>query len=209
MSLPAVAVATVLGELPRDALRLLGIVLAATLVPALLAVVAVTTLLAALLSAVTGVGPTFGAGAAPGAPPPIPSEQLAVMVEVGAQTGVPWSLLAAIASVESAFGANMATSSAGAIGYGQFLPASWAAYGAGGDPYGYRDALPAMARYLLDHGVNGDAARAVYAYNHSWEYVLLVLGRATYYATAVVPPSPSPPLSSAVARLRTPSPRSS
>ncbi|PKN81937.1 MAG: peptidase M23, partial [Chloroflexi bacterium HGW-Chloroflexi-9] len=48
------------------------------------------------------------------------------MVEVSEQSGVPWALLAAIASVESGFGANMATSWAGAIGYGQFMPASWA-----------------------------------------------------------------------------------
>ena len=107
-----------------------------------------------------------------------------------ARTGVPWALLAAIASVESSFGANMSTSSAGAIGYGQFLPSSWEAYGAGGDPYDYHDAIPAMARYLADHGVSTDVAQAVYAYNHSWEYVALVLGRAAYYGSVTSVPAP-------------------
>ena len=50
------------------------------------------------------------------------------------------------------------------------------ALGQGGDPYDYRDAIPAMARYLLDHDVLHDIPNAVYAYNHSWEYVALVLG---------------------------------
>jgi membrane-bound lytic murein transglycosylase B len=105
---------------------------------------------------------------------------------------VPWELLAAIASVESGFGANMATSSAGAIGYGQFLPSSWDAFGEGGDPYDYRDAIPAMARYLVAAGVATDIPNAVWAYNHSWEYVALVLGRASYYAAAGLVPTPTP-----------------
>ena len=68
-----------------------------------------------------------------------------------------------------------ATSSAGAIGYGQFLPSTWAAYGNGGDPYDYRDAIPAMARYLCDHGGAQDLRKAVYAYNHADWYVNEVL----------------------------------
>jgi hypothetical protein len=75
----------------------------------------------------------------------------------------------------------MATSSAGAIGYGQFLPSSWAAFGRGGDPYDYRDVIPAMARYLLAHGAPGDLRRAVYAYNHSWDYVDQVLSLAASF----------------------------
>jgi hypothetical protein len=59
----------------------------------------------------------------------IPADQLAVMQQAAAGSSccLDWSLLAGIAQVESGFGANMATSSAGAIGYGQFLPSSWAA----------------------------------------------------------------------------------
>ena len=75
----------------------------------------------------------------------IPPDQLRVMQEAAAMCGVPWQILAAIAKVESGFGQNMATSSAGAIGYGQFLPSTWVGYGNGGNPYDYHDALPAMA----------------------------------------------------------------
>ena len=94
----------------------------------------------------------------------IPPDHLIVMRAAATETcGVPWQVIAAIAKVESNFGSNMATSSAGAIGYGQFLPSSWAAFGDGGDPYDYRDAIPAIARYLCAHGAPGDLRRAVWA----------------------------------------------
>ena len=189
-------VAAVLGDLPREGLRVVGVIVTVVLVPVLLVVIAVAALLAALVSGFSGAGRSD--------PPPLPSAHFAVMVEVSAESGVPWALLAAIASVESGFGANMATSSAGAIGYGQFLPSSWEAYGQGGDPYDYRDAIPAMARYLADHGAPGDVANAVYAYNHSWEYVALVLGRASYYASVVPDPTSPPAFSAAAGKVVTP-----
>jgi murein DD-endopeptidase MepM/ murein hydrolase activator NlpD len=111
----------------------------------------------------------------------VPPEQLAVMQQVAGWSGVPWQVLAAIAKVESDFGRNMATSSAGAIGYGQFLPEQWQIYGNGGNAYDFRDALPAMARYLIVAGIDQDLAQAIYAYNHSWEYVALVLSYAVAY----------------------------
>jgi hypothetical protein len=120
----------------------------------------------------------FGSGTAGG---DVPADQLVVMQQIGGAFGLPWQVLAAIAKVESDFGRNMATSSAGAIGYGQFLQQEWARYGAGGDPYSYRDTLLAMARYLRVAGAPDDMAGAVYAYNHSWEYVELVLSYATGY----------------------------
>lgn len=171
---------SVFGDLTRDGVRLAVAVIAAVLIPVIFIVVIVAMLIAAPFAA-------FGAGGGGGGgdgsdPPPIPPAHLAVMVQVANDTGVPWSLLAAIASVESGFGANMSTSWAGAIGYGQFMPPSWAAYGEGGNPYDYRDVIPAMARYLLVAGAPGDLPNAVYAYNHSWEYVALVLGRMSYYA---------------------------
>ena len=111
----------------------------------------------------------------------VPPDQLAVMQEVSAATGIPWQVFAGIARVESNFGRNMATSSAGAIGYGQFLPDMWAVFGNGGDPYDYRDALPAMGRYLVHAGALDDLVGAVYAYNHSWSYVADVLSLAAAY----------------------------
>jgi hypothetical protein len=84
-------------------------------------------------------------------------------------------VLAGVAAVESRFGQDMGPSSAGAIGYGQFLPATWAAYGAGGNPWDYHDALPAMARYLCamvaEFGIGRSAqdalAHALFYYNHA------------------------------------------
>ncbi len=167
---------SVFGDLTRDAMRLVGALLGAVMAVVILAVIAVAMIIAA---------PFVGLGGGGSEPPVLPAEHLAVMVNVSNETGVPWALLAAIASVESGFGQNMATSWAGAIGYGQFMPPSWAAFGEGGDPYDYRDVIPAMARYLLAADVLRDIPGAVYAYNHDWDYVALVLSRATYYATSV------------------------
>jgi cell wall-associated NlpC family hydrolase len=114
----------------------------------------------------------------------IPADQLAVMQQSAAAAPCPlnWSILAGIARVESGFGSNMAISSAGAVGYGQFLPATWAAYGDGGDPYDYRDALPAIARYLCASGAGTDIRHALFAYNHADWYIDEVLGFARQYA---------------------------
>lgn len=111
----------------------------------------------------------------------IPSDQLAAMQQESQVTGIPWQIFAAIARIESDFGRNMSTSWAGAIGYGQFLPVTWVDYGNGGDPYNFRDVIPAMGRYLLVAGVLYDPPRAIYAYNHSWSYVSQVLSYAATY----------------------------
>jgi hypothetical protein len=105
--------------------------------------------------------------------------------------GVPWQLLAAIARVESDFGRNMATSSAGAIGYGQFLPSSWQAFGSDGNAYDYRDALPAIALYLCQAGLERDPRAALFAYNHADWYVDLVLDLAARY-DRMAPGAPTP-----------------
>jgi hypothetical protein len=105
--------------------------------------------------------------------------------------GVPWQLLAAIARVESDFGRNMATSSAGAIGYGQFLPSSWQSFGSDGNAYDYRDALPAIAQYLCEAGLEHDPRTALFAYNHADWYVNLVLDLAVRY-DRIAPGAPIP-----------------
>ena len=74
---------------------------------------------------------TFFAAARPGQPissaevQTIPTDQLVSMQAAAGQCALSWQVLAGIAKVESDFGRNMATSSAGAIGYGQFLPSTW------------------------------------------------------------------------------------
>jgi transglycosylase-like protein with SLT domain len=177
----------VLGDFGRVGLQIAAVIGALVLVPVALVVIAAATLFAMLLAGFPGTGQS--------GPPLVPPDQLAVMLGVSRESGVRWELLAAIASVESDFGRNMATSSAGAIGYGQFLPSSWEAYGEGGDPYDFRDVLPAIARYLLDHGAPADLPNAVWAYNHSWAYVALVLGRASSYATLGLEVEPVEPSS--------------
>jgi hypothetical protein len=121
------------------------------------------------------------------------ADHLATMDRAARQSncGVPWQLLAAIARVESDFGRNMSTSSAGAIGYGQFLPSSWQAFGNDGNAYDYRAALPAIALYLCQAGLERDPRTALFAYNHADWYVDLVLGLAVRY-DRMAPGGPTP-----------------
>ena len=102
--------------------------------------------------------------------------------------GLKWRILAGIASVESAFGCNMGPSSAGAIGWTQFMPATWRMWGmdADGDhkasPYDSVDAVFSTARYLSASGAPRSYRRALFAYNHSWAYVRTVLARSTLFS---------------------------
>jgi membrane-bound lytic murein transglycosylase B len=57
----------------------------------------------------------------------------------------------------------------------QFLPATWRAYGLGGDIDSPRDAILGAANYLHRSGAPDDDRRALYAYNHSTLYVDAVL----------------------------------
>lgn len=90
--------------------------------------------------------------------------------EAEAETGVPWTYLAAINLVETGMGRIRGTSTAGAQGPMQFLPSTWEAYGEGDidDP---RQAIHAAARLLAANGAPGDLAAAVFAYNHDTRYV--------------------------------------
>ena len=97
------------------------------------------------------------------------------------------SYLAAINWVESGFGANPGTSSAGAQGWMQFMPATWAAYGVDADDNGARDpfdpddAIYAAARYLSASGAPGNWHDAIYAYNHAEWYVEKVEAEASRF----------------------------
>ena len=105
----------------------------------------------------------------------------------GQAYGVPWSVLAAINKVESGFGQNMGPSSAGAIGWMQFMPDTWARWGtdANGDgvadPWNAEDAIYSAARYLAATGGASDISGAVFAYNHAQWYVDEVLQLAQQY----------------------------
>jgi murein DD-endopeptidase MepM/ murein hydrolase activator NlpD len=119
---------------------------------------------------------------------PLPYAQLlGLWQQAGAQYGVPWQVLAAINKVESDFGRNMGPSSAGAIGWMQFMPATWLEWGvdANGDgvadPWNAADAIFSAARYLAASGAATDLYRAVFAYNHADWYVREVLQLADLY----------------------------
>jgi membrane-bound lytic murein transglycosylase B len=90
------------------------------------------------------------------------------------RSGVPWSLLAAVNLVESHFGRLRNDSIAGAQGPMQFIPATWASYGDGGDVHDPHDAILGAARFLAAGGAATDPRQALYRYNPSPLYVTAV-----------------------------------
>jgi hypothetical protein len=117
----------------------------------------------------------------------IPPFLLPIYQACGTQYGVPWEVLASINRIETAFGTNLNVSYAGALGWMQFIPSSWEAYGtdANGDgrkdPYNPVDAICAAARYLKAAGAEENLYDAIFAYNHADWYVDEVLLYAKQY----------------------------
>ena len=116
-------------------------------------------------------------------------ELLALWHRAGDAYGVPWQVLAAINKIESDFGRNMGPSSAGAVGWMQFMPDTWLRWGLDvngdglADPWNPDDAVFAAARYLAAAGAHEDISRAVFAYNHAQWYVDEVLGLAADFGS--------------------------
>jgi hypothetical protein len=114
----------------------------------------------------------------------IPPFLLPIYQAAGIQYDVPWQVLAAINEIETDYGRNLSVSSAGAVGWMQFMPATWARYGIDAtgsgyaDPYNPVDAVFAAARYLNAAGAKHNLWNAVFAYNHAAWYVESVLLRA-------------------------------
>lgn len=101
-------------------------------------------------------------------------------------------ILAAINKIETDFGRlNEVTSYAGAIGWMQFMPATWETYATDGDgdgtsdPYNPTDAIHAAARYLQAAGAPDDWYDAIWAYNHADWYVQDVEETAACYGNLV------------------------
>ena len=142
----------------------------------------------------------------------IPADYLKWYRHVGAQFGVPWTVLAGIGKVESdhgrttlpgvhsganAFGAAgpMQIGIGGAAGNqwggAPVHPASQAVTGVAtnedGNPmvsvYDPADAIAGAAKYLLAHGVQNSIPAGIFAYNHLDSYVQAVLGWASTYAS--------------------------
>jgi cell wall-associated NlpC family hydrolase len=168
-----------------------------------LAVAVVGTAILASAASLLGVG-----GGAPAASTAatanIPAAMLALYEQAAATCpGLPWTILAAIGTVESDNGQSnlpgvlSGANGAGAEGPMQFEPATFAHYdepvppggAAPPSPYDPTDAVYAAARLLCANGGAGgaDLSGAVYDYNHSSSYVAQVLALAQSYAAVSTP----------------------
>ncbi len=118
----------------------------------------------------------------------VPVFLLPIYQAAGIQYGIRWEILAAINEIETDYGRNLNVSSAGALGWMQFIPSSWRAYGVDAnkdgkkDPYNPVDAIFAAGRYLKAAGYEQDVRRSIFAYNHADWYVDSVMLRARLIA---------------------------
>jgi len=171
-----------------------------TVLAAGLAVAVVSTAILASAASLLGVG-SGTPSASSAATAKIPPAMLTLYEQAAATCpGLPWTILAAIGTIESDNGqSNLpgvhgGANAAGAMGLMQFEPATFAAYdepvpSGGADPpspYDPTDAVYAAARLLCADGAASGASlpAAVYAYNHSAGYVSQVLALAQTYASS-------------------------
>ncbi len=107
----------------------------------------------------------------------IPPFLLPIYQAAGIQYNIPWQVLAGINEIETDYGRNLSVSTAGAVGWMQFLPSTFKQYGvdANGDgrkdPYNPADAIFSAARYLKAAGGDKDIRKGIFAYNHADWYV--------------------------------------
>ncbi len=183
------------GERPPSRLLLvlgLGQLTSAGLLMLLLAAAALFTVLGAGVMGQGGCGgPEYQLGGRGIPPTLIPIyEAGAARFRLGARGP---GVLAAINKIETDFGRDLSTSTAGAVGWMQFEPSTWALYATDGngdgvtDPNNPSDAIFTAARYLAEAGAPGDWRAAVYAYNHADWYVSEVLAQASSYAGGGTP----------------------
>lgn len=123
----------------------------------------------------------------------IPANYLRHYQDAGEKYGIPWNVLAAIGKVETGHGTSTlpgvksGENYAGAGGPMQFLAETWKAFAVDGnndgrkDRYDPADAIPSAAAYLKHNGAPQRMRTAIFQYNHSWDYVNLVLDWARRY----------------------------
>ena len=141
----------------------------------------------------------------------IPSNYLKWFQRVGLQYNVPWTILAGIGKVESDDGrTTLPGVNSGSNSFGAAGPMQIGIQGASGNSWGGAathaasvavagvatdedgdgidsvydpaDAIAGAAKYLVSHGVQQNAATAIFAYNHADWYVQEVLSWASTYA---------------------------
>jgi membrane-bound lytic murein transglycosylase B len=108
---------------------------------------------------------------------PLPVDTLRGFYRAAQQRfGIDWTVLAGIHLVETRMGRVVGLSSAGAQGPMQFMPATWAAYGMGGNVWEPKDAIMGAANYLAANGGRDPARlnRALRRYNNDDRYVRAV-----------------------------------
>jgi cell wall-associated NlpC family hydrolase len=185
---------------------------------------------ASLLGNGTGDGAATGAegtiGPSAEASSEIPAAMLTLYRAAAATcSGLPWTVLAAIGTVESGNGTSdlpgvhAGANAAGAEGPMQFEPPTFAAYDTpvppGGanppTPYDPVDAVYAAARMLCANGAAGgvDVPAAVFAYNHDDAYVAKVLSLAQAFgqvapASVIAPAAGATAVDWALAQVGTP-----
>jgi hypothetical protein len=156
-------------------------------------------LLAGLVAALLGIAVLLGASAGcssgeavGGLSAKVPQRLVPIYREAAERYGLGAkgpSILAAINWVETGFGTDLGTSTAGAEGWMQFEPESWTSYGvdANGDgrkdPDNPWDAIFAAARLLRSDGAPASWRGAIWDYNHADWYVAKVLRFARRFAS--------------------------
>jgi hypothetical protein len=175
--------------------------LSAVTVIGLAALSAVLTVVAAQGTCADGGAQATPSGAAKRA---VPANYLRLYRLAAHRSGVPWTVLAAIGSIETDHGRSHAPGvRAGLNRHGccagpmQFNtrdgpPSTWDRYGTDAnhdgttDIYDPEDAIPSAAAYLaeLARRAHGNLSQAILGYNHSHTYVRDVLARARAYAHA-------------------------
>jgi murein DD-endopeptidase MepM/ murein hydrolase activator NlpD len=115
------------------------------------AVVGLLILIPVLLTVFEDQTPAAGAGCVPagGGTTGIPGQYRQDVTAAATEAGVPAALVAAQIQAESGWDPT-AASPVGARGIAQFMPATWAQYGAGADPLDPRAGIAALGRYMKD-----------------------------------------------------------
>jgi hypothetical protein len=152
--------------------------------------------------------PTFGAS--PAAQADIPPTYLTIYRRAAGDQHLDWTILAAIGKVETDHGRSAlpgvrsGVNCAGAAGPMQLgigagdhgcgdAGNAWATYAIDGDGDGRRDvydpadAVPAAASYLRAAGAPDDYRRAIFAYNHSDQYVAAIFMWSRRYRASATP----------------------
>jgi Transglycosylase SLT domain len=127
-----------------------------------------------------------------------PAFLIPIYKAAGRRYNVPWQILAAINSIETDYGRDLSVSSAGGIGWMQFMPQTWLEWAVDADgngkpnPYDPRDAIFTAARYLAANGAAHNLSQAIFAYNHAQWYVDEVIWDAQMIGDAYGPSTGTP-----------------